>query len=111
MGELISQATFSASYEPLLRDGPEATGVFSRDEAGDRRWADLKARVVEHNIRWPSITQRSGSAEWRPCWRSQRRRPRIVSRTWLWREQFLRRLTGLRGLSTSQSSRTPWKTS
>ena len=73
--ELISQATFSASYEALLRDGPEATGVFSRwldrqvsvlfkrfvskvieyvacrDEAGDKRWADLKARVVEHNIR------------------------------------------------------------
>ena len=101
---------------------------------------------------WPSITQRSGSAEWRPCSRSQRQRPRIVSQTWcaisslsfvinfgrfqnlnsrLWREQFLRRLTGLRELSTSQSSRwdsatssvadavlyatccdrTPWKTS
>ena len=28
--ELISQAAFSASYEALLRDGPEATGVFSR---------------------------------------------------------------------------------
>ena len=75
--ELISQATFSASYEALLRDGPEATGVFSRwldcsnfpcfssntncngnvdfrDEAGDKRWADLKARVVEHNIRFLS---------------------------------------------------------
>ena len=22
-----------------------------RDEAGEKRWADLKARVVEHNIR------------------------------------------------------------
>merc|ERR1719392_234793 len=49
--ELISQASFSASYEPLLRDGSEATGVFSRDEAGEKRWVDLKARVVEHNIR------------------------------------------------------------
>lgn len=49
--ELISQAAFSATYETLLRDGPEATGVFSRDEAGDKRWADLKSRVVEHNIR------------------------------------------------------------
>merc|ERR1711936_1069205 len=49
--ELISQADFSAEYEALLRDGAEATGVFSRDEAGEKRWADLKARVVEHNIR------------------------------------------------------------
>lgn len=49
--ELINQASFSTSYESLLRDGPEATGVFSRDEAGDKRWSDLKARVVEHNIR------------------------------------------------------------
>ena len=38
---------------------------------------------------WPSITQRSGSAEWRPCWRSQRRRPRIVSRTWCEISSFL----------------------
>jgi len=49
--ELISQAAFSSTYETLLRDGPEATAVFSRDEAGEKRWADLKARVVEHNIR------------------------------------------------------------
>jgi len=49
--ELISQADFSAEYEALLRDGAETTGVFSRDEAGEKRWADLKARVVEHNIR------------------------------------------------------------
>ena len=28
--ELISQADFSAEYEALLRDGAEATGVFSR---------------------------------------------------------------------------------
>merc|ERR1712126_340787 len=49
--ELISQESFSSSYESLLRDGPEATGVFSRDEAGEKRWSDLKSRVVEHNIR------------------------------------------------------------
>lgn len=49
--ELISQADFSAGYEAALRDGPEAPGVFSRDEAGEKRWTDLKARVVEHNIR------------------------------------------------------------
>jgi len=49
--ELISQAGFSASYEALLREGPDATGVFSKDEQGDKRWADLKQRIVEHNIR------------------------------------------------------------
>ena len=77
--ELISQAAFTSDYETLLRDGPDATGVFSRlstflftsrhvtsrhvtsrdshfisstrDEAGEKRWSDLKARVVEHNIR------------------------------------------------------------
>jgi len=49
--ELISQEAFTASYETLLREGPEATGVFSKDEEGDKRWADLKSRIVEHNIR------------------------------------------------------------
>jgi len=55
--ELISQADFSAEYEALLRDGAEATGVFSRDEAGEKRWVDLKARVVEHNIRSVRFSQ------------------------------------------------------
>ena len=49
--ELISQAAFTSDFETVLRDGPDATGVFSRDEAGEKRWSDLKARVVEHNIR------------------------------------------------------------
>jgi len=52
--EIISQASFCDSFEKELRDGVEggvATDVFSRDEAGEKRWSDLKARIVEHNIR------------------------------------------------------------
>jgi len=49
--ELISQEAFSASYEALLREGPDATGVFSKDESGEKRWSDFKSRIVEHNIR------------------------------------------------------------
>jgi len=49
--ELISQESFSTTYESLLRDSPDATGVFSRDEEGEKRWSDLKSRIVEHNIR------------------------------------------------------------
>ena len=36
---------------PTLKVGEYPTNVYCRDEAGDKRWADLKARVVEHNIR------------------------------------------------------------
>eukprot|EP00090_Calanus_glacialis_P021735 TRINITY_DN3353_c0_g1_i3.p1 TRINITY_DN3353_c0_g1~~TRINITY_DN3353_c0_g1_i3.p1 ORF type:complete len:485 (-),score=199.67 TRINITY_DN3353_c0_g1_i3:93-1547(-) len=52
--EIISQAAFCDSFEKELRDGVEgslATDVFSRNEVGDKRWTDLKARIVEHNIR------------------------------------------------------------
>ena len=52
--EIISQASFCDSFEKELRDGVEgsvATEVFSRNEVGEKRWTDLKARIVEHNIR------------------------------------------------------------
>jgi len=52
--EIISQAAFCDSFEKELRDGVEgsqATDVFARTEAGDKRWSDLKSRIVEHNIR------------------------------------------------------------
>jgi len=49
--ELISQADFSTSYEAVLREGAGATEVFAKTEEGEKRWSDLKARVVEHNIR------------------------------------------------------------
>jgi len=52
--EIISQAAFCDSFEKELRDGVEgslATDVFSRNEVGEKRWTDLKARIVEHNIR------------------------------------------------------------
>ena len=50
---IISQVAFCDSVEKELRDGEEgslATAVFSRDEVGEKRWTDLKARIVEHNI-------------------------------------------------------------
>jgi len=52
--ELISQAAFCNLFEKELRDGVEgsqATDVFTRNEVGEKRWNDLKARIVEHNIR------------------------------------------------------------
>jgi len=45
--ELISQAEFCQNFEGELRQ----TDAFCKTEAGDKRWADLKARIVEHNIR------------------------------------------------------------
>jgi len=45
--ELISQADFCQQYEAELRQ----TAAFTRSEFGDKRWADLKSRIVEHNIR------------------------------------------------------------
>ena len=41
-------------FEKEIRNGVEgstATAVFARDEAGEKRWNDLKKRIVEHNIR------------------------------------------------------------
>jgi len=52
--ELINQAEFCQQFEKELREGVEGstpTDVFTRDEAGDARWKDLFARIVEHNIR------------------------------------------------------------
>jgi len=51
--EIISAAGFCQLFEQELRDGAagKATEVFSRAEAGEKRWADLKQRIVEHNIR------------------------------------------------------------
>lgn len=47
--ELIAQAEFADNYEGELRP---ATDVFDdKTELGRKRWADLKKRVVEHNIR------------------------------------------------------------
>jgi len=45
--ELISQADFCQEFEGELRQ----TDAFSRTEMGDKRWGDLKNRIVEHNIR------------------------------------------------------------
>eukprot|EP00088_Acartia_fossae_P060400 TRINITY_DN7231_c0_g2_i1.p1 TRINITY_DN7231_c0_g2~~TRINITY_DN7231_c0_g2_i1.p1 ORF type:complete len:289 (-),score=104.84 TRINITY_DN7231_c0_g2_i1:86-952(-) len=52
--ELINQEAFCQQFEAELRDGVQGsqqTQVFTRDEAGDTRWKDLLARIVEHNIR------------------------------------------------------------
>lgn len=41
-------------YEKELKEGSEgnpATGVFTQSEQGEKRWTDLRNRVVEHNIR------------------------------------------------------------
>merc|ERR1712115_482579 len=43
----ISQADFCQEFEGELRQ----TDAFSKSEMGDKRWADLKNRIVEHNIR------------------------------------------------------------
>ena len=52
--ELIRWSFIIATYEAVLRRGtPEspATCAFSHDVEGEKRWNDLKNRVVEHNIR------------------------------------------------------------
>ncbi|RWS27427.1 26S proteasome non-ATPase regulatory subunit 12-like protein [Leptotrombidium deliense] len=52
--ELINWNYFGQSFENILRKGTDdcpATGVFSYNEIGSKRWNDLKGRVVEHNIR------------------------------------------------------------
>merc|ERR1712180_107404 len=48
--ELIAQKEFSKNYEADLK--ADVPGVFDDStELGKSRWADLKKRVVEHNIR------------------------------------------------------------
>merc|ERR1712029_1339203 len=56
--ELIAQKEFSDNYEAELKKGgggegsTAPTAVFDdKTELGRQRWADLKKRVVEHNIR------------------------------------------------------------
>ncbi|KAM3623700.1 uncharacterized protein V6R79_014648 [Siganus canaliculatus] len=52
--ELMRWASLVEDYGKELREGsPDspATDVFSYTEEGEKRWKDLKNRVVEHNIR------------------------------------------------------------
>ncbi|KAK1331215.1 hypothetical protein QTO34_009164 [Cnephaeus nilssonii] len=52
--ELMRWATLVEDYGMELRKGSlesPATDVFGYTEEGDKRWKDLKNRVVEHNIR------------------------------------------------------------
>lgn len=52
--ELINWKDLCAKYERELRHGSiknPATNIFIYDESGNKRWNDLKNRVVEHNIR------------------------------------------------------------
>ena len=50
--ELIAQKEFSDNYEAELKKSEGSTAVFDdKTELGRQRWADLKKRVVEHNIR------------------------------------------------------------
>ncbi|KAL4098803.1 hypothetical protein QTP88_023338 [Uroleucon formosanum] len=50
--ELIQWKELSQDYEVELKSGSTATDVFSEStEKGKKRWADLKNRVAEHNVR------------------------------------------------------------
>ncbi|GFR65657.1 26S proteasome non-ATPase regulatory subunit 12 [Elysia marginata] len=52
--EIIKWGSLCKDYESGLKAGENATFVFSSSskvEGGEKRWADLKNRVVEHNIR------------------------------------------------------------
>ncbi|XP_027851623.1 26S proteasome non-ATPase regulatory subunit 12 [Aphis gossypii] len=50
--ELIQWKELSKDYESELKSGSTATDVFSEGtEKGKKRWADLKNRVAEHNVR------------------------------------------------------------
>jgi len=52
--ELINWAELVSNYTEPLKKGTAsdpATTVFPVNAEGDKRWADLKLRVVEHNIR------------------------------------------------------------
>jgi len=45
--EIITLAEFCQEFEAELRQSE----AFSSTEAGEKRWGDLKSRIVEHNIR------------------------------------------------------------
>ena len=45
--EIITLAEFCQEFEAELRQSE----AFSTSEAGEKRWSDLKSRIVEHNIR------------------------------------------------------------
>jgi len=49
--EIINWSGLCKEFEKGLRSGDTATFVFGKGEGGDKRWAELKNRVVEHNIR------------------------------------------------------------
>merc|ERR1719411_1881948 len=52
--ELIDYKIFSSQYETHLKNGSDGispTLVFDNSDNGQKRWADMKKRVVEHNIR------------------------------------------------------------
>ncbi|KAG8430269.1 hypothetical protein GDO86_018111 [Hymenochirus boettgeri] len=49
--ELMRWSTLVKDYAEELREGSLATDVFAHNEEGEKRWKDLKNRVVEHNIR------------------------------------------------------------
>lgn len=55
--ELIDDAKFCQIYEHLIKQkkNPSAPAVFDGSEQGNKRWADLKKRIVEHNIRIVSM--------------------------------------------------------
>ncbi|ODM94279.1 26S proteasome non-ATPase regulatory subunit 12 [Orchesella cincta] len=52
--ELIHWKQFCQEYEAELRgqvNAAASTGIFDNSEGGNKRWENLKDRVVEHNIR------------------------------------------------------------
>merc|ERR1712179_458247 len=52
--EIINWSSLCKEFERGLRSGDTATSVFNSSnkvEGAEKRWADLKNRVVEHNIR------------------------------------------------------------
>lgn len=61
--ELMRWASLVEDYGKELREGSSespATDVFSYSEEGEKRWKDLKNRVVEHvSHSWKSRPKRS----------------------------------------------------
>lgn len=50
--EIMNWRDFVSKYEAELRGSSPGTNIFnSKTEDGNKRWTDLKNRVVEHNIR------------------------------------------------------------
>lgn len=52
--ELIHWSYITNTFSGILRKGTPhcpATDALAENEAGNKRWSDMKARVVEHNIR------------------------------------------------------------